>query len=155
MIIKPKGIVTRSIEYKDGSVKIEEFENNVLFKGREALAACLANELGDNFEFYISRMIFGDGGTDSNGVRKSVSSTRNGLFGTTRLSKPVFSTINPSVPSQVIFSSVITFDELNDVTINEMALQMKSGDLYSMTTFGDFTKTSFMQLSWSWRLTFV
>lgn len=155
MIIKPKGIVTRSIEYKDGSVEIEEFENNVLFKGREALAACLANELGDNFEFYISRMIFGDGGTDSNGVRKSVSSTRNGLFGTTKLSKPVFSTINPSVPSQVIFSSVITFDELNDVTINEMALQMKSGDLYSMTTFGDFTKTSFMQLSWSWRLTFV
>jgi hypothetical protein len=99
-------------------------------------------------------MLFGDGGA-TNGATKYVSSDRNGLFGITRASRPVIATVDPNIPSQVIFTSVLTFNDANGYVLNEMALQMATGDLYSMVTFPDLTKTSQMQITWSWRLSFV
>lgn len=152
--IKLIGSVERIVEYKDGSTDIIKYENAVLDKGRAALAATLANLVGDTNEFFVARMIFGDGGTTA-GVKKFVNANRNGLFGVTRLTKPVTALVDDLNPNQAIFTSVITFDEVNSTTLNEMALQMQSNDLYSMITFPDLNKTSEMQITFNWRLNFV
>ena len=39
--------------------------------------------------------------------------------------------------------------------LNEMALQMANGQLYSMTTFPDLNKTEDMQITFNWRLNFI
>ena len=152
--IKTKGDVEIICEWEDGTKKSFEIRNTILKVGRQALAKSLANELGDTYDFYITRMLFGDGGT-SGGVKKFVDAGRTGLFGVARLSKPVVSSIDPSVPEQVILTSVIAFDELVGVAINEMALQMANGDLYSLTTFPDLSKTENMQITFNWRLNFI
>ena len=152
--LKPCGFVQGIIDYKSGEREIIEFKNAILTSGREALASCLARNIGDGFNFYINRMLFGDGGT-SNGSTKVVSTSRNGLFGITQASKPVIASVDPNIPSQVIFTSVISFSEANGAVLNEMALQMATGNLYSMVTFPDLTKTSQLQLTFNWRLSFV
>lgn len=152
--IKAYGHVRAVIDYANGEQKIIEFPNTILRKGREALAASLANDIGDSFDFYISRMLFGDGGT-AGGSTKRVDTSRNGLFGVTRANKSVISQVDPDTPSQVIFTSVVSYSEANGYTLNEMALQMNSGDFYSMVTFPDLTKTEQMQITWNWRLSFV
>jgi hypothetical protein len=151
--IRPKGEVEMIIKYADGE-ETRHFHNAVLRKGKEALAASLANDIGASYDFFISRMLFGDGGSSS-GVPKFVNTERNGLFGITRAIKPVISTIDPNMLSQVVFTSVLDYDEANGITLNEMALQMNNGDLYSMATFADLNKTSSMQITWNWRNSFV
>jgi hypothetical protein len=141
-------------EWKDGRRNSYDIENTILLAGRRALCKSLANQIGDSYQFYITRMLFGDGGTQS-GVKKYVNAGRDGLFGVTRLSKPVIAGIDGSIPTQVILTSVITFDEIIGVTLNEMALQMANGDLYSMTTFADLNKTEDMQITFNWRLNFI
>jgi len=148
------GVVERIIEYKDGSKEVSEIKNTILRKGREALSKSLANIIGSTYDYFINRMLFGDGGT-SGGNLKSVDTQRTGLFGITRSSKPVISQVDPNIPSQVVFTSVLTFDDANGYALNEMALQMANGDLYSMVTFADLNKTSSMQITFNWRLSFV
>lgn len=140
--------------WKDGRTETLVAPNTVLINGRLALAKSLANIIGTGFNFYIVRMLFGDGGT-IDGVKKFVNSNRNGLFGTTRLSKPVIANLDSSVPAQVIFTTIIRYDEAVGVTLNEMAMQMATGDLYSMTTFPDLNKTEDMQITFNWYLNFV
>ena len=153
--LKVYGEVEKIIEYKNSpKVEVEVFKNTILTTGRQALAKTLGNFVGDTPEFFITRMIFGDGGTQD-GVKKYVNEGRNGLFGVTRLTKPVIASLDPDITTKVIFTSVITFDDANAVALNEMALQMASGDLYSMITFNDLNKTSEMQITWNWRLSFV
>lgn len=152
--IKVKGDVERIIEWRDGRQEVIDMSNTILLTGRQALAKCLANSIGGAFEFFVSRMIFGDGGTVE-GVKKYVSANRDGLFGTTRLSKPAIATLNASVTTQVIFTSIIKFDEVVGVTLNEMALQMANGELYSMITFPDLNKTEDMQITYNWRIAMV
>lgn len=152
--IKTLGYVYGITEYFDGNKVPFEFKNTVLNKGREALAASLANNFTGEYNFYISRMVFGDGGT-SGGSKKYVNTNRNGLFGTTRASKPVISSIDSNMPYQAIFTSVLRFDEANGYALNEMALQMGNDDFYSMVTFPDLNKTSDMQITFNWRLSFV
>lgn len=152
--IKTLGYVYGIIEYFDGNKVPFEFKNTVLNKGREALAASLANNFTGEYNFYISRMVFGDGGT-SGGSKKYVNTNRNGLFGTTRASKPVISSIDSNMPYQAIFTSVLRFDEANGYALNEMALQMGNDNFYSMVTFPDLNKTSDMQITFNWRLSFV
>lgn len=154
MIIKPQGHVDALIEHKDGVKSILSFPNTVLLTGRRALARSLANNFGDSYEFFVARMLFGDGGTQS-GVKKVVDSGREGLFGVTRVAKPVISNIDEEIPAQVIFTSVITFDEAVGVTLNEMALQMANGEFFSMVTFPNLSKTEDMQITWNWRLNFI
>lgn len=154
--IELKGRVKVQIYYKDiNKFEFIEFENSVLKKGQAALASSLGNSYGDSYDFFISRMIFGDNGTDG-GVPKFVSKERNGLFGITRSIKPVISTIDPNLNNQLVLTSVLDYeDDSNGFTLNEMALQMNNGDLYSMATFADFNKTSNMQITWNWRLSFI
>jgi len=151
---KSKGDIEMTIKHVDGQEQTTCFTNAVLHSGREALAAALANNVGDGFDFYVNRMLFGDGGT-SEGVPRFVDSNRDGLYGVTRASKNVIASIDPAIPSQVIFTSVLGFDEANGFTINEMALKMANGHLYSMATFPDQNKTSSIQITWTWRISFV
>lgn len=152
--LKIVGTVERIIEYADGHKEVSEVKNTILRKGREALASSLANNIGSTYNFYINRMLFGDGGT-AGGTLKVVDSARTGLFGVTRASKPVISSVDTNIPSQVVFTSVLSFDDANGYAINEMALQMSNSDLYSMVTFADLNKTSSMQITFNWRLSFV
>lgn len=149
-----RGDVEVLVNYSCGKSSSFAFKNTILRKGREALAMTLANRIGDDFDFFISRMLFGDGGVAGTSP-KSVSTDRNGLFGTTRVCKPVVSNIDPNNTSQLILTSVVSFDEGNGFSLNEMALQMNNGDLYSMATFPGITKTQQMQITWNWRLSFV
>jgi len=152
--IKTSGDVEVIIEYRNGSKEIIRFPNTILRLGREALAKSLANDIGDGFNFYISRMLFGDNGTTS-GSPKFVDTARNGLFGVTRANKPVISSVDTNVQGRVVFTSVLAFEEANGFTLSEMAIQMNTSDLYSMVTFGGITKTSEMQITWNWSLNFV
>jgi hypothetical protein len=152
--VKALGVVSGEIEYKNGEKLFFEYKNTVLSKGRQALAASLANKFTGDYNFYISRMLFGDGGT-IDGAKKNVNTNRNGLFGVTRASKPVISHVDSNMPNQVTFTSVLGFNEANGYALNEMSLQMSTGDLYSMVTFPDLNKTSEMQITFNWRLSFV
>jgi hypothetical protein len=152
--IQPVGDVEIILSYKNDKKETLNFKNTVLLTGRRALAKSLSNQIGDKYDFYITKIIFGDGGTLS-GVKKFVNAGREGLFGVTRLSKPALANIDTSVPAQAIFTSVIKFDEIVGVTINEMALQMANGQLYSMCTFPDLNKTEDMQITFNWRLNFI
>lgn len=152
--IKTKGDVDIVIDYKNGIKNILNINNTILLTGRRALASSIANDIGEIYQFYISRMIFGDGGTQS-GVKKFVDAGRTGLFGVTVLSKPVIANIAAGIPTEVILTSVVAFDEAVGVTLNEMALQMANGDLYSMTTFPDLNKTEEMQWTLNWHLNYI
>lgn len=152
--IKTHGFVTVQIDYKDGRKENIAFKNTILRKGREALAKSLANDLGDTYQFYVNRMLFGDGGT-AGGVVKYVDSQRNGLFGITRASKSIIAQVDPNIPSQVVFTAVLSFNDANGYALNEMALQMANGDLYSMVTFLDLNKTDQMQITWNWRISVI
>lgn len=150
-----RGDVKIVLENNKKDSQVIEFRNTILRTGREALALSLANRVGDDFDFFINRMLFGDGGTTGAGAPKIVDAERNGLFGSTRVSKPVIANIDPNNSAQVIFTSVLPYGEGNGFTLNEMALQMHSGDLYSMATFPGITKTPQMQVTFHWRLSFI
>jgi hypothetical protein len=152
--IKPVGEVEIVVEYSDGRRSEAVVTNAVMRRGREALAKVLANSVGTTFDLYVQQMLFGDGGATA-GVPKNVNTERNALFGTTRAAKSVIATIDQNAPSQVVFTSVLTFDEANGYPINEMALKMKNGDLYSMATFAGLTKSSSIQVTFNWRISFV
>lgn len=147
------GEITGVIQYRDGRSESIRFTNTILQAGREALASCLANNIGDAFEFYISNMVFGDGGA-TEGRPKIIGSGRTGLFGTTVATKPVIITIPNDLRAQIIIVSVLQFDEAN-TTINEMGLRMANNELYSMATWGGFTKNDNMQITWSWAITMI
>jgi hypothetical protein len=157
-----RGDVEVVVESDSRVVERLEFRNTILRTGREALALSLANRTGGDFDFFVSRMLFGDGGANS-GVPKSVQTDRTSLFGTTRVSKPVIANIDPNNGSQVVFTSVVSYDEGNGFSLNEMALQLhgsvpsgsSSPSLYSMATFPGISKTSLMQLTFNWRISFI
>jgi hypothetical protein len=148
------GDVSMTAHNRQGGV-LDQWDrrNTVLLTGRRVMAKVLANQVGTTFSFYVTRMLWGDGGT-LNGVPRYVNFDRSGLFGTTRLAKPVISTLDPNL-AMVTLTSVIAFGDIVGVTLNEMALQMSNGDLYSMTTFPDLNKTTAMQITFNWRLSYV
>ncbi len=153
--IHSKGTVTMTVQDLEGNIiKQEVFKNAVLKTGREAMAASLANKYGASFENYVSYMIFGDGGQDGEDL-KYVDSSRTGLFGVTRASKSVVSVIDSTNRFQVTFTAILSYEDGNGYTLNEMALQLESGDLFSMATFGGISKTSSMQITWQWAISFL
>lgn len=152
--ICPKGDVEIIIKNRDGEITNRYFTNTVLKKGKEALAASLANSFGNSYNFFVNRMFWGDGGTQG-GVPKYVNASRTGLFGFVRAIKPVIATIDPVVRSQVVFTSVLDYDDANGYTLNEMALEMNNGDLYSLATFEDLSKTSNLSLTYNWRISYL
>jgi hypothetical protein len=152
--IKQRGEVEVVIDHKDGKQERFVVKNAILFSAKYAHANALCNNIGQTYQYYIQNMIFGTNGT-FNGAPRVVDSGRNGLFGPTLVSKNVMSTVNPQMPNQAIFTAVIGFDEGNGNIISEMALMMKTGDLYSMVTLGGISKDSTIQITFNWRLTFV
>ena len=129
-------------------------KNTILDAGRDALAACLTNDINDPFDFYIKSMIFGTNGTTGDGTTtRYVDSGRNGLFGTTLITNPVFSSISTGSPATAIFTSILAYSSLaNGSALSEMALVMANDNLYSMITFPSLTKTSNMQLTINWSI---
>lgn len=149
------GFVDVCIEYLNNNKKCcYTMKNTVLKKGREALALSLANEIGDRYAFYISQMYFGNGGTLNN-QPKIVDTERTSFFGSKIIGKPVVSSIDPSVSSQVIFTSTLKYEDAVGSVLNEMALVMNNEDFYSMVTFPDLNKTDQMQITWNWRINFL
>jgi hypothetical protein len=154
--LKARGDVQMVIDYVCGRRETIEFPNTILNKGRNALAAAVSNTITGTYSLYVNRMIFGDAGTDGSNNTKRVDASRNGLFcGTPVASKPVIAVVDPSIQSQCVFTSILTVDDANGFQLSEMALQLATGDLYSMVTFPNLTKTSDMQITWNWRLSFI
>lgn len=152
--VKSSGDIDLEILHNDGYIEKRSFHNQVLRNGRIVLAAGLANQTGGSFQWYVTGVAFGDGGTVG-GTPRFVDDTIEGLFGTTLITKPVIAQINPDIPYQALFTTVLLFDELVGDVVNEMGLQLADGSFFSVATFGDISKTSSMQLTWNWRLTFV
>lgn len=153
-ITKPLGGIIATIEYKHKPKEVYRFPNTVLTKGRESLANFLVDQNAQKSVF-VQNMLFGDGGVDKERIKRTVEADRNALYGITRVSKPVIAQIDPLVRTQAIFTAVITFEEANGYSLNEMALQLNTGDFFSMATFPDLGKTDQMQITWNWRLSFV
>jgi len=154
--MKTKGFVNAMIEYKDGKNIELSFPNVVLRTGRESLVKTLTNSINAQYtNLFVTRMIFGNGGVTGGGQVKIVDTNRTGLFGVIQASKSVISQTNPSNSTQAIFTSILTYDDANGSTLNEMALVLNSGDLYSMVTFADLTKTSNMQITWNWTVSMI
>ena len=152
--VTSRGDVEIVIEYDDGRKESHEMCNTILQTGKVALAKMLTNDVEDPFDFYINSMVFGTNGA-TGGTPKYVDESRSGLFGTTLLTKNIISSRDDAAPTTAILTSVVTFDEGNGNTLNEMALKMKSADFYSMITFPDLNKTSTMQLTINWRISFL
>jgi hypothetical protein len=149
-----QGFYEIEIKNLDGEITKIERKNTVLRTGRLALVKVVTNELGSYSSLYINRIIFGNGGT-SGGQPKFVDVNRTGLFGATVLDKTVISSIDPTNSTQAIFSTVVTYSDANGYTLNEMALVLNDGTLYSMATFGDIAKTSSMQITFNWRINYI
>lgn len=147
------GWVKYTIDYDTGERTQGIIRNTVLATGKSTLANVLAN-LTIESNSYISQMIFGTNGTVNN-VPKFVEDSRTGLFGPTLLSKNVIASVDPAAPTTVTFTSVVAFNEAVGFVLSEMALQMNGGQLYSMITFPDLSKTSSMQLTYDWAVTFL
>lgn len=148
--IQPIGNVERIIEFIDGSKEVFSFKNTILKLGKNALANSITNNLGTNYSYYINSMIWGNGGTSGN-APKFVNAERTGLFSVSIYDRPVIALADGS---QAIFTSVIPF-ATDNMTLNEMALVMANGDLYSMVTFPDLNKTNSMQITWNWRISYI
>lgn len=154
IVQKPKGAVEAIFEYKNGKTEYRAWPNTVLNNGKEVLARMLAGDIGSSFSYYVCKMVFGDSGTTGE-VPRFVDASREGLFGAAVISKNVIANIDPSNPTQVIFTAIMTYDDAVDATLNEMGLQLADESYYSVATFGDITKTSLMQITWNWKLSFV
>ena len=152
--ISSLGKIYLKVSNLDGTSATMAVRNKVLLSGRAAMAASLANQYNGEFPFYIIRVHFGSNGTVG-GNPKSVQDNREGLFGVTTLTKPVIASVDPQLPQQVTFTAVVAFNELVGQVINEMALEMANGQFFSMATFGDINKSSGMELTWNWRLSWV
>lgn len=126
---------------------VKVFPNTILLGASTSLASMLANK--EEEKLYISHMLFGDGGN-----KKEVSRERTSLFGITRLKKPVIVQIDVDFPTVVMFTVTIEKVDANGYILNEMALQLNNGVLYSMSTFADLEKTEDMEIDWTWGLDF-
>lgn len=152
--IKSSGSCEIIIDYCDGKREVIVHHNKVLRDGRIALAKTLGNSFGSAFEYFITGISFGNGGTVG-GAPRVIDDTRSGLFSAVLTTKAVITSIDSATPTQVTFTSVLTYSELVGEIINEMALKFRSGDYFSMVTFGDITKTIDMQITFNWRISLV
>lgn len=152
--IKPVGEVEMIIEHADGRIETKIARNTVLNTGKSALALALSGEIGDSYSLYVCKMLFGTNGTIGS-VPRFVDASRNGLFGPVLISKNVTTTIDPAIPTQAIFTSILTYNDAIGSDLSEMALLLANNDLYSMVTFGDISKTGTMQITYNWKIMFV
>lgn len=152
--LKIRGDLQILIDQPDKPRDIIEVPNTILIGGKSAVAKSLGYDIGGSFQFYVDRMLFGDGGEES-GVPRDVSASRTSLFGETRANISVVASSSPDFENQVIFTAVLTTSHANGYDLNEAALQMANGSLFSLVTFGGISKTSLMTLTFNWTLTVV
>lgn len=133
----------------------DTFKNAVLTGGKEALARSLAGDIGQAYDFYVCKMLFGTNGQDGGGRPRVVDPGRNALFGPTAAAKAVSAVVDPNVRGRAIFTSVLLETDAIGETINELALQMYNGDLYSMATRGGIAKDALTQLTFRWKVAFL
>lgn len=154
--IKSKGfveILVEDIEKKQIISKIK-LKNTILNSGKSILSRMISNNTSSSL-IYINSMDFGEGG-ESEGVPKVVTPDRTSLF------TPISGVIgvsaigdwNSSSEKQAVFSSTITTSQAVGRTINEAALKMSNGELFSMITFGGLSKTSSLQFTLNWTIIF-
>jgi hypothetical protein len=150
--IKPAlGYVNILIEDSDNKKNLCQY-NTILKGGKNAMADSLSGEIGPIFQAYGQRMLFGNNGTVA-GVSRYVDEGRTSLFGPTVVSKSV-NTVRDNTDPKVSFVSVLTKDDAVGIAIDEMALELASGTLYSMLTMGQINKTSTMQITFTWTFIF-
>ena len=167
-LIETKGFIDYVVEYKNGKSYKVSFPNVVLITGRQALAQVLTNTLGTcpstNVSsttgqlvpsLYINEMFFGSNGTDTGGTPLIVSPGRKTLFGPPTAVKPVNSYVSQAVATQANFTATLLYADAVSQNINEMALSMTNGNLYSMVTFPNIFKTADMQITFNWSLNFI
>jgi hypothetical protein len=166
--IETKGHVEYVVDYKNGKSYKVSFPNVVLITGRQALAQVLTNTLGTcpstNTSstasqlvpaLYINEMLFGSNGTDTGGTPLIVSPARPSLFGPATAIKPVNSYVSQAVATQANFTATLLYSDAVLQNINEMALRLTNGNLYSMVTFPSIYKTADMQITFNWSLNFI
>lgn len=149
-IIRPKGFIEARIKYKDGRIEILRFKNQVLNTGKQFLAKCLL----EGSKLNIAHILYGDGGT-VDGNPKEVSPDQDKLYGVTRVKKKVVAQIDTEMPTQVVFSAIVEYEEGNEFPLNEMGLELSDGTLFSLSTFNNFNKTDQMEIGWSWVVCFI
>jgi hypothetical protein len=165
--IETKGHVEYIVEYKNGKSYKVSFPNVVMISGRQALAQVLTNTLGTCPSttssttgqlvpaLYINEMLFGSNGVDTGGTPLIVSPARPDLFGPPTAVKPVNSYVSQSVATQANFTATLLYSDAVLQNINEMALRLTNGNLYSMVTFPSIYKTAEMQITFNWSLNFI
>jgi hypothetical protein len=152
--ITSQGKIFCTIVNEDGTSAKMVVRNKVVMSGRSALASSLANQISGDFNYYIAQVVFGSSGTVG-GVPRFVNDNQAGLFGAVTLTKPVIATIDPNFPSAVTFTTTIAFGDLpGGAIVNEIALIMGNGQLFSMACFADLNKTNSTQFVFNWRLSF-
>jgi len=109
-IIMPEGTIDLVIKWDDGRIEHRQMRNRILRSGRILMAQALANQFGAAFQFFVTGISFGSGGTTGVAPRY-IDDTRTGLFGPTITTKSVISSIDPTTPTKATFTSVLTFDE--------------------------------------------
>ena len=152
-ILKIRGDL-QIIKEENGEIEIIDGLNTVLMAGKSAVVRSLGYDIGGSFQYYIDKMLFGDGGEES-GVPKHVPSSTTALFGETRANVSTAASFSPDAENQVTFTTVLTTSHANGHTLNEAALEMANGALFSMITFGGIAKTASMTLTFNWTLTVV
>jgi hypothetical protein len=145
-----KGFIKVHIRYKNGKTHAIKYNNQIINSGRCFLANCLL----EGGKPHIVNMLFGDGGVGENGP-KEVNPNQNKMNGVVRLRKPVVSQIDPDSPNQVIFTTVLDFEEGNDYPINEMALEFNDEKLFNLSTFESLKKTNDMEITYCWFVIFI
>lgn len=137
-----------------GKKTITTHKNKGLRVGKEKVVASLANQINSSFDFYIANALIGTSGT-SGGTPKVVEDTRTGLFGSTLLTKPVITSIDPNNLRKISCTFVITTSEANGSNLNEFLLQLKSGEAFAMISRGDIAKDSSTAITVNWRISYL
>lgn len=151
-LTKSLGSIIVTVEHVNNHKEYYRFPNVVLRKGKAMLSKLIAGQY--NEQVYIANMLFGDGGFEDN-KKKLVHEENTSLYGITRVVKPVLAQIDPINETQSIFTTVMSLKEGNGYTFNEMALQLNTGELFSMATFSNLGKTEEVQFTFNWRISFV
>ncbi len=152
--INSKGFVEIVItDSKTGEILEIHKQNTVLLSGKTLMARSLAGEINDPFDFYVYSMEFGTGGLEGS-TPKTVNSGLTSLYISSGIEVLVGRSWSNSYPTQAIFTGTLNTEIGNGLNINEAALKMANGDLFSMITFPSLSKTNSQQITLNWTVIF-
>lgn len=163
--LRPIGLVDITVrEAASGRVLDKQRRsNNVLNVGRMALLQGLANTAVQP-RVYFDRCIVGGGGSyqpepGGSYIPYDVSRARTGLFGGTALDEVAIvttcNTDSSGSPYAIVSAVLGSQSQANDQYVNEVALKLKSGDLYALVTWAGLNKTSSIEVVLDWFVYFL